>query len=327
MRRADDVGLAEQAALRRRLLAEYVDGGAGDMAGSQRLAQRRLIDQFAAGAVDQPHAFFHQRQRFGIDDVAGLVGQRRVQRDEIGAAPQFVELDFFDAEMDGALGGQIRIVGDHFHLQADGAVGDDRADIAAADDAERLGENLDAQKFVLFPFAGARRGVGFGNLARQRQHQGDGVLGGGDRIAERRVHHDDAAGGRRRNVDVVDADAGAADHLQAFRLLQHFGGDFGRGADGEPVEAVDGGGELVLVLAEIGLEIDLDAAVLEDRHSGRRQRVGDQNFGGSHGITQPPRARPWPWRRPSRATASAPRRRLRSTVEPHHTRKPDGASR
>ena len=38
----------------------------------------------------------------------------------------------------GALRRQERIVGDHLHLQADGAVGDDRADIAAADDAERL---------------------------------------------------------------------------------------------------------------------------------------------------------------------------------------------
>ena len=56
-----------------------------------------------------------------------------------------------------------------------------------------------------------------GNLAGQRQHQRDGVLGGGDRIAERRVHHDDAARGGGGNVDIVDADAGAADHLQVRR--------------------------------------------------------------------------------------------------------------
>ena len=51
---------------------------------------------------------------------------------------ELVEFDFFDAEMHRALGGEIRIVGDHLHLEPDGAVGDDRADIAAADDAERL---------------------------------------------------------------------------------------------------------------------------------------------------------------------------------------------
>ena len=145
-------------------------------------------------------------------------------------------------------------------------------------------ENLDAEEFVLFPFAGPRRSIGFGDLPRQRQHQRDGMLGRGDRIAERRVHHDDAARGRRRNVDIVDADAGAADHFQAFGLLQHLGRDLGRGADRKTVEAVDGLGELVLVLAEIGLEIDLDAAILENLDGGGRQRIGDQNAGGHGGI-------------------------------------------
>ena len=40
------------------------------------------------------------------------------------------------------------------------------------------------------------------------------VLGGGDRIAERRVHHHDAPAGGGGKVDVVDADAGPADHLE-----------------------------------------------------------------------------------------------------------------
>ena len=138
MRRAHHVRQAEQAALRRRFFPEDVDRGAGDVAGFERLAQRRLVNELAARAVDQPHAFFDELKRLGIDDVAGLVGQRRVQGDEIGAPPQLVELDFFDAELDRALGRQIRIVGDHLHLQPDRPVGDDRTDIAAADDAERL---------------------------------------------------------------------------------------------------------------------------------------------------------------------------------------------
>ena len=138
MRRAHHVRQAEQAALRRRFFPENVDRGAGDVAGFERLAQRRLVNELTARTVDQPHAFFGQLQRLGVDDVAGLVGQRRVQGDEIGAPPQLVELDLFDAELDRALGRQIRVVGDHLHLQPDRPVGDDRTDIAAADDAERL---------------------------------------------------------------------------------------------------------------------------------------------------------------------------------------------
>ena len=148
------------------------------------------------------------------------------------------------------------------------AVGDDRADIAAADDAERLAGELDAHEAVLLPLAGLGRGVGLRDLAGQREHQGDGVLGGGDRVAEGRVHHDDALGGRGRDVDIVDADAGAADDLQVLgrgeNLRRHLGGR----ADGEAVIVADDLEQLVLVLAEIGLEVDLDAAVLEDLDGG-----------------------------------------------------------
>ena len=81
-------------------------------------------------------------------------------------------------------------------------------------DAEHLAGQLDAHEAVLLPLAGLGGCVGGGNLAGEREHHGDRMLGRGDRIAERRVHHDDAARGRGGNIDIVDADAGAADHLQ-----------------------------------------------------------------------------------------------------------------
>ena len=219
-----------------------------------------------------------------VDDVPGLVGQRRMQRDEIGALEQIVEFDLLDADILGALRRQERIERDHLHAQAERAVGDDRADIAAADHAQRLAGDLDPHEAVLLPLAGLGGGIGLRNFARQRQHQGDGVFGGGDRIAERRVHHDDALGRGGGNLDIVDADAGAADHFQPRRLLDDFRGRLGGGADREAVIIADDLGELFLVLAEIGLEIDLDAAILEDLHGGGRQRVGNENLGFGHGV-------------------------------------------
>src|SRR5262249_25676169 len=145
--------------------------------------------------------------------------------------------------------------------------------------------------------------VGLRNLPRQREHQGDRVLGRGDRVAERRVHHDDAAGGRRRDVDIVDPDAGPADHLEAFRLVENLPRDLGGRANRQAIEAVDDGGEALLVLAEVRLEIHLEAAILEDLNRGGRQRIGDEDFR-RHGYVTPPwAAPPWPWRRPSRAMA------------------------
>src|SRR3546814_19877919 len=67
--------------------------------------------------------------------------------------------------------GQEGVEGDDLHAQAQRAFGDDAADIATADQAERLLRQLDAHEAVLFPLAGLRRGVGFGNLARQRSEE------------------------------------------------------------------------------------------------------------------------------------------------------------
>ncbi len=141
---------------------------------------------------------------------------------------------------------------------------------------------LDPHEAILFPFSRLGRDVGGRNLPCERKYERDRMLGGGNRIAERRVHDDDAARGGGRNVHIIDADAGAADHFQAVGLFQKFRGDLGRRADGEAVEAVDRRGKLVFVLAEIRLEIDGDAAIFEYLDGGRRQRIGDQNTG-AHG--------------------------------------------
>ena len=282
MRRADDVGMAEQDVLGRRLLDEDVESGAGDVLGIQRIDQRLLVDQTAARTIDDAHALLGLGQSRRVDDVLGLVGQRRVQRDEVGALEEIVELDLLDADIPGALRRQERIERDHLHAQAERAIGDDRTDIAAADDAERLGGDLDAHEAVLLPLAGLRRSIGRRNFTRQRQHQGDRVFGGGDRIAERRVHHDDALGRRRRDFDIVDADAGAADHLEPCRFFENLGGRLGRRANGEAVVIADDLRKLVLVLAEVRLEIDVDAAILEYLDGGGRQGVGDENFGCGH---------------------------------------------
>ena len=45
MRRAHHVGMAEQRVSRSRLLDEHVEGRARDLAGIERRAQRRLVDE------------------------------------------------------------------------------------------------------------------------------------------------------------------------------------------------------------------------------------------------------------------------------------------
>src|SRR5262249_49714632 len=147
--------------------------------------------------------------------------------------------------------------------------------------------------------------------------------------------------------------AGAPDHLQAFCLLQNLGRHLGGRAYGQAIEIANDVGELLLVGAELRLEVDLDPAILEDLHGGGRERIGDENLG-SHGLllrlwlSSSAEAgsacvmhdQSWWWEHPAargsaslasgkaqsshsvRASTSA-----RSTVEPHQMRKPGGASR
>ena len=121
MRGRDEVGRAEQGRGGGRLGLEHVERGAGDLAAVERLLQRRLVDQPAARAIDDPHAGLGLRQRLARQDAARLVGQRRVQGDEVGAAQQFVELDLLDPQLERPLGRQEGIVGDDLHLEPERA--------------------------------------------------------------------------------------------------------------------------------------------------------------------------------------------------------------
>ena len=107
----------------------------------------------------------------------------------------------------------------------------------------------------------------------------------GDRVTEGGIHHDDALGCRCRNINVINANAGAADHLEAWRAFQQFCGGFGGRTDGEAIIIADDGGELVLVLAEAGIKGHIDAAILKNLHSSWGKGVRNENAWFGHRIT------------------------------------------
>ena len=149
-----------------------------------------------------------------------------------------------------------------------------------ADQAQGLEAELGAHEAVLLPLAGLGRGVGVGHLAGDREHQGDRMLGRGDGVAERRVHHHNAMRRRRLQVDIVDADAGAADDLELLCRFEYFGGDLSRRTDGEPVILANDLEQFLL--GKPGLHIGFDTAFFENGNCGGGQFVGDQNL--DHGF-------------------------------------------
>ena len=84
-----------------------------------------------------------------------------------------------------------------------------------------------------------QRRVGLRDVARERDDQADRLLGGRDDRRLGRVRDDDPAPRRRLDVDVVDTDAGAADHLQVRRALDQVGRELRRRANHDRVVAVD----------------------------------------------------------------------------------------
>src|SRR5262249_42774103 len=90
-------------------------------------------------------------------------------------------------------------------------------------------------------------------------------------------HHDDAFGRRRAYVDIIDADAGASDHLEVVSACKDFRRHLSGGAHREAVEFAYDDRELVLVLAGIGVEIHVNATVPENLNGRRRESVGDEN--------------------------------------------------
>ena len=190
-----------------------------------------------------------------------------MQREEIGRGEDVVlGLGMLDAELAEALVGDERVVGDDAHAEADGPPRDLLPDPAEAEHAERLSLELHPAPFRALPAALLERGVRLRDVAREGDQEPDGLLGRRDDGRLGRVRNDDPVPRRGFDVDVVDADPGPADHLEARRQLDQIRGQLRRGANHDRVVAADDLGDRrlsVLVHLELGAE-QLDAR-LRDR--------------------------------------------------------------
>ena len=101
-------------------------------AASSTSAPRAVLIRIDAG--------LHPRDARLVEEAAGLVVEREVERDDVGVLQQVVELDHRDRRA-GRAGA---VPGDHLHAHALGDARHLGADAAEPDDAERLAEHLHA---------------------------------------------------------------------------------------------------------------------------------------------------------------------------------------
>ena len=183
----------------------------------QRIRQGGLVHDPAARDVEDEGSAFRRLQLGPADESAGLRRQRGMYSDHVRPMQELREADQARTGLGYLLRGQERVAREDPHLAADGASGDGLADLPEPDDAEGLSPQLGAGEARALPLAGLDRCVRLGEMADEREQEGDRVLRRGDRVAGGRIDHHHAGSRRGVDVDPVDPDARHAHHAQARR--------------------------------------------------------------------------------------------------------------
>ena len=115
-------------------------------------------------------------------------------------------------------------------------------------------------------------------LSGEGKEQRERVLGRRHDVGLRRVGDDDPALGGGRDVDVVNADAGAADGLQVGGLVDEVGRHLGGRPDQQAVVLADAGLEVEALDVERGVDVEVR---LEEVDAGGADLLGDEDARGA----------------------------------------------
>ncbi len=304
MRRDDDVVELEQRA-RVRLGREDVERRACDLAALERLEQRVLVDELAACGVDEAHAVAHTRERGRVDRPARLVAQRQVEREELRSVVDLLRrLDALDAELAEPLA-RSRTGRRRRRACRGRARGVRPAGRCARSRARRASSRrARCRRTSCAPSVPASSAACACGMFRASATSSPIVCSdGGDDRRLRRVRDDDPAPRRRVDVDVVDADARAADHLQVHGAFDQLGRELRRRAHDDRVVAADD-----LLERRLRVDVDVEAGTQElDARVG--DRLADEDLRGhATACARTPRAP-----RSRRRRARCPRRARRAT--------------
>ena len=216
-----------------------------------------------------------------------------MDRDEVGLHQERFEVGReLHTKRLGPVFRHVRIERDDAHAEGQGSLRHHGPHPSQPHHPDRLAVQLDSLEPLPLPRAGPEGGVGLRHVAGLSQEEGDGVLGSGDDVRLRRVHHGDPAAGGRLDVHVVEPDAGPADDLERRGAIQDLFGDLRLGPDDEGVVGTDRVGQPLLGK----LRPDVDLALLpQEPQAALGERLGHQDLHGEEANT------------PSAAATAAPR--------------------
>src|SRR5215207_8082003 len=274
VRRHDDVGELEESRRNVRFSSEDVEARLKSSRGELR-HQRRFIDDLSARGVDQCGPVAHQRQAPRVDQPAGCVGERHVERDDVRLSEELFQRPVVRVLTLAASG-----VEDP-HLETLRPPCNRLADPPEADDPKRrAGDLVPLQRLVhpaAPPASRADECVAGRNPPPERQDQPERQVGRGGGGDSRRIRDHDTPCVTGLDVDevvpsaVVRDDAHVREQLEDF-LVDRLGDDR-QGFDVGPL------------LRQLPLEI-LHVAKLVPSSAGKT--AGGENFQGWRRGLEPP---------------------------------------
>ena len=197
--------------------------------GRQRVGQRLLVDDAAAGDVEHARRFFISASSRAPIRLLRLVRQRNVDGEEVDLRQQFVERRRdLDAELRGLRGRDERVEAMTFMSRPVARRATSRPMRPRPMTPSVLPASCVPTNLLRSQPPALMHGVGRRHVAGQGEQERDGVLGGARRVLPPGVFMTTmplrvAAG----HVDVVDADAGPDDRPELAGVLEALGGDLG----------------------------------------------------------------------------------------------------
>src|SRR5213593_267334 len=159
------IKLEQRMICRWRFLFENIKRRAGYNSRLDRFIERVLVNQSAAGAVDDARALLHFCKRFATDDAASFIGQWGMHRKEVGAGKDFVQRSAFYFKVAGLLGSDERIVRNDLHPERARPHCHRAPNAAQTNDPQSLALQLRSDEALSLPLRGFYAAVRLRNVA------------------------------------------------------------------------------------------------------------------------------------------------------------------
>lgn len=191
---------------------KHVEGGTGEMTRLDGLDESGNVDDFAASVVDEVRPLLHLGELDGGYHVRRFWQLGDVKGDEVGFGEEVME----GVDLTGGTEGHEvdNVIEEDAHAEGFSEDGELGADVTVADDAQCFTTDLPAAPGLLVPETLAHLPATLEVLSSESDDLGNDELSDGARVREGGVEDGNASFGGGGEVDLVCADAEAADDKQ-----------------------------------------------------------------------------------------------------------------